>query len=45
MLEVSLRWQDGFLQVAIYSGVIVAILFALSKIEIKDKKGEDRENA
>ena len=41
MFEVSLRWQDGLFQVAVYSAVIGLILFALSKIEIKDKeKGE-----
>lgn len=42
MFEVSLRWQDGLVQVAIYSAVIVVILWAMSKIEIKEKgKGND----
>ena len=41
MFEVSLRWQDGFIQVAIYCAIIVSILFVLSKIEIKEKGKEN----
>jgi hypothetical protein len=42
MFEVSLRWQDGLVQVAVYSAVIVAVLWVMSKIKIKEK-GEDNE--
>lgn len=41
MFEVSLRWQDGFLQVAIYCAVITAGLYLLSKIQIKEKGKEN----
>ncbi len=39
MFEVSLRWQDGAIQIVIYSAVIVAILWIMSKIEL-DNGGE-----
>jgi len=35
MLDISLRWQDGAIQIVIYSAVIVAILWVMSKIEVK----------
>lgn len=35
MLEVSLRWQDGAIQIVIYSAVICGLLFIASKIEVK----------
>jgi hypothetical protein len=35
MLDISLRWQDGAIQIVIYSAVIVAILWIMSKIEVK----------
>ena len=39
MLDISLRWQDGAIQIVIYSAVIVAILWVMSKIEL-DNGGE-----
>jgi hypothetical protein len=33
MFEVSLRWQDGFIQCLAYAVVIVSALFIVSKIE------------
>lgn len=36
-LEISLRWQDGAIQIVIYSAVIVAILWIMSKIELDDR--------
>lgn len=41
MFEVSLRWQDGAVQVLTYALVITAGLWILSKIEMKG--GEDSE--
>ena len=35
MLDISLRWQDGAIQIVIYSLIIVAILWIMSKIEVK----------
>jgi hypothetical protein len=35
MFEVSLRWQDGAIQLGIYVVAIVAILWVMSKIEVK----------
>ena len=40
MFEVSLRWQDGAVQVLTYALLITAGLWILSKIE---RKGEDNE--
>ena len=40
IFEVSLRWQDGAVQVLIYALLITAGLWILSKIEMK---GEDNE--
>lgn len=40
MFEVSLRWQDGAVQVLIYALVITAGLWILSKIETKERKGK-----
>jgi len=37
VIEISLRWQDGAIQVLIYSAVIVTFLWILSKIEIDDR--------
>lgn len=37
MIEISLRWQDGAIQVLIYSAVIVTFLWILSKIKIDDR--------
>jgi|694.fasta_scaffold137461_5 hypothetical protein len=39
MFDISLRWQDGAIQIVIYSAVIVAILWIMSKIEL-DNGGE-----
>jgi hypothetical protein len=35
MLDISLRWQDGAIQLGIYIVAIVAILWVMSKIEVK----------
>ena len=40
MFEVSLRWQDGAIQVLIYALVITAGLWILSKIETKGEGNE-----
>ena len=40
MFEVSLRWQDGAIQILIYALAIGAGLWVMSKIEMK---GEDNE--
>jgi hypothetical protein len=37
MFEIGFEWWRGFAQVAVYSGVIVAILWILSKIELPDR--------
>ena len=37
MFEISLSWVNGFFQVAVYSAVVVVILWVMSKIEIKEK--------
>lgn len=39
MLDISLRWQDGAIQIVIYSLIIFAILWIMSKIEL-DNGGE-----
>ena len=41
LFEISLRWQDGAVQVLIYALIIGAGLWVLSKIEIKEK-GKDK---
>ena len=51
MFEVSLRWQDGAIQLGIYIVAIVAILWVMSKIEVKgggeapiqQEKGKDND--
>ena len=40
MFDVSLSWINGLFQVAVYSAVVVVILWVMSKIEIKDKERE-----
>jgi hypothetical protein len=37
MFEIGFEWWRGLAQVAVYSGVIVAILWILSKIELPDR--------
>ena len=50
MFEVSLRWQDGAFQLGIYVVAIVAILWVMSKIEVKGggeaptQQGKGKEN-
>ena len=39
MFDISLRWQDGFIQCLGYAVVVVAILWILSKIELPDRVG------
>lgn len=47
MFEVSLRWQDGAIQLGIYTAVIVAVLFVMSRIpsggesSTRGKKGKE----
>ena len=38
MFEVSLRWQDGFIQCLVYAAAIVIPLVILSKIEKRKGK-------
>ena len=40
MFEISLRWQDGAIQVLIYALIITGGLWILSKIEMKGKDNE-----
>ena len=40
MFEVSLRWQDGAVQVLVYALLITAGLWVMSKIETKGKDNE-----
>ena len=40
IFEVSLRWQDGAVQVLIYALFITAGLWILSKIETREEEGE-----
>ena len=35
MFDISLRWQDGAIQIVIYAGVVLVILWIMSKIELK----------
>jgi hypothetical protein len=39
MFEISTKWQDGATSGLVYLAVIVGVLWILSKIEIKDRKG------
>ncbi len=49
MFDISLRWQDGAIQIVIYSAIVCGLLFIASKIElddggetpIKHKKGKE----
>lgn len=38
MFEVSLNWLNGFGQVITYAAIIGAVLWVLSKVEIKERK-------
>lgn len=38
MFEIGFEWWRGMSQVAIYSAVIVAALWVMSKIELPDNK-------
>ena len=40
MFEVSLNWINGLGQVITYALIIGAVLWVLSKVEIKDKEGK-----
>jgi hypothetical protein len=40
MFSVGLEWWRGLAQVAVYSAVIVAVLWVMSKIEINEE-GEE----
>ena len=40
MFDVSLNWLNGFGQVVTYAVIISAVLWILSKIEIKEKENE-----
>lgn len=35
IFEISTRWQDGAIQCLIYGAVLLALCWALSKIELK----------
>jgi hypothetical protein len=37
MFDVSLSWINGLGQVLVYSGVLLIVLWVMSKIEIKDR--------
>ena len=37
MFEIGFEWWRGLAQVAVYSGVIVVILWVMSKIELDDR--------
>ena len=39
MFDVSLRWQDGFIQCLGYAALVLVILWILSKIELPDRVG------
>jgi hypothetical protein len=41
MFEVSTKWQDGALSSLVYLAVIIGVLWILSKIEIKERKGKE----
>jgi len=40
LFEVSLRWQDGAVQVLTYALVITAGLWVMSKIETRKEEGD-----
>ena len=40
MFEVSLNWINGLGQVITYAAIIGAVLWVLSKVEIKEKEGK-----
>ena len=40
MFDISLNWVNGFWQVITYAVIIGAVLWVLSKVEIKDKEGK-----
>lgn len=40
MFDVSLNWINGLGQVITYAVIIGAVLWVLSKIEIKEKEGK-----
>lgn len=39
MFEISLRWQDGFIQCLGYAVIVGIVIFILSKIELPDRVG------
>jgi hypothetical protein len=41
IFELSFRWQDGLVQVLIYALVIYLGLVILSKINIKEREGDN----
>ena len=41
IFELSFRWQDGAVQVLIYCAIISAGLYLLSKIQIKEREGDN----
>ena len=41
IFELSFRWQDGFIQVLIYCAIITGGLYLLSKIQIKEREGDN----
>ncbi len=41
IFELSFRWQDGAVQVLIYALVIYLGLVILSKIQIKEREGDN----
>jgi len=41
IFELSFRWQDGFIQVLIYCAIIIGGLYLLSKINIKEREGDN----
>ena len=43
LFEISLRWQDGAVQVLIISGALLIGLWIMSKIELPDRGDSPRE--
>jgi len=41
LFELSFRWQDGAVQVLIYCAIITGGLYLLSKINIKEREGDN----
>jgi glucose dehydrogenase len=37
MFEIGFEWWRGLAQIAVYSGVVLVILWILSKIELPDR--------